>query len=68
MELHKILKERIKGGIFVTISNGTLAINIRGGRGVNYTKNINDISTRIENIADEIEYDYRKFVISKFLY
>ena len=40
MNLHKKLKERIKGGIFISIDNGQLSININGGRGNLLMKNI----------------------------
>jgi hypothetical protein len=70
MELHKRLKNKIKGGIFISISNGTLTVHINAHRGIKYTRYINDLDYRIniDKLVDEIEYDYRKYIKSKFLY
>lgn len=64
LDLQKILKERIKGRIFVSIEKDCLSVNINPGKGINYRRNVNDISYRlnIEDVANEIEYDYRNFI------
>ena len=36
MDLHKILKERIKGNIFVELNDGVLSIKISTKRGIYY--------------------------------
>lgn len=68
MDLHKILKEKIKGRIFISSYMGTLAIHINAGKGIKYYRNINEDLTRynIERMADHIEYDYRKYIRSIF--
>lgn len=64
LDLQKILKERIKGKVFVSKEDNLLTIYIGPGKGINYRRNINDISNRvnIEDMANEIEYDYRRFI------
>lgn len=69
MNLHKKLKERIKGGIFISIVNGQLSININGGRGIRYRSYINDLprgKEQIQTYADSIEKDYRSFINEKY--
>lgn len=70
MEIHKRLKEKVKAGIFIGLNNGTMTISITGFRGVRFVKYINDISDWIDfdNIVDNIVYEYRKFILDKFLY
>lgn len=64
MNLQKLLKEKIKGRIFVTFYMGTLTIHINAGKGIKYFRNLNEDLTRynFEKMADFIEYDYRKFI------
>ena len=69
MNLHKKLKERIKGGIFISIDNGQLGININGGRGIRYRSYINELpreKEQIQKFADSIEKDYRSFINEKY--
>ena len=69
MNLHKILKNRIKGGIFISIENGQMSININGARGIRYRCYINELPKRKEEVqtyADSIERDYRQFINEKF--
>lgn len=69
MNLHKKLKERIKGGIFISIDNGQLSININGSRGIRYRSYINDLprgKEQIQTYADSIERDYRSFINEKY--
>lgn len=69
MNLHKKLKERIKGGIFISIDNNQLSVNINGGKGIRYRSYINEIPKRKEQIqiyADSIERDYRAFINEKY--
>lgn len=70
MEIHKRLKEKVKAGIFIGLNNGTMTISITGFRGVRFVKYINDISDWIDfdNIVNNIVYEYRKFILDKFLY
>ena len=69
MNLQKKLKERIKGGIFISIDNGQLSININGGRGIRYRSYINELpreKEQIQKFADLIEKDYRSFINEKY--
>lgn len=69
MNLHKKLKERIKGHIFISIDeNRTLSVNIKGPHRLLYKCNIDDTSKSIteERLANEIEADYRSFVKEEF--
>ena len=69
MNLHKKLKERIKGGIFISINNSQLSININGGRGIRYRSYINELprgKEQIQKYADSIERDYRSFINEKY--
>lgn len=63
LDLQKILTERIKGKIFVSKDYDLLTIHISPGKGINYKRNINNISKmNVEGLANEIEYDYRKYI------
>ncbi len=68
VELHKELKRRITGKIFITINEGTLIVNIIAGKNMHYTRNINDIPRMVEidNVADEIEYGYRRYINEQY--
>lgn len=68
MNLHKKLKDRIKGGIFISIDNDQMSININGSRGIKYRSFINDIPKYmdVDKYADSIEEDYRQFIYEKF--
>lgn len=68
MNLHKKLKERIKGGIFISVENGKLSININAGRGIRYRSYIEKLPERedIQTYADSIERDYRAFINEKY--
>lgn len=70
MELHKRLKEKVKAGIFIGINNKTMTISISGFRGVRFVKYINDIPEWIDydKLVDDIVYEYRRFILDKFLY
>ena len=69
IELHKRLKEKVKGGVFIGMNNGTMTVSISGFRGVRYTKFYNNLPDWIDydKVSDEIAYDYRKFILDKFL-
>lgn len=69
MNLHKILKNKIKGGIFISIASGQLCININAGRGIRYKSYINNLpnnKNELQRYAESIEYDYRKFINEKY--
>ena len=70
IELHKRLKEKVKGGVFIGIKNGTMTVSISGFRRVRYTKFYNNLPDWIDydKVADELYYDYRKFILEKFCY
>lgn len=73
LTLHKKLKERIKGRIFITIQENTLIVNINAGRGIKRhyrfkcdIKEVDEIY--VGDTAYRIERDYRKFINNRFLY
>lgn len=68
MNLHKKLKEKIKGGIFISIEQGRMSININAGRGIRYRSYINVLPNKndINRYADSILYDYKKFINEKY--
>ena len=69
MNLHKILKNRIKGGIFISIDKGELGININAGGGIRYRSYINELPKTREQLqiyANSIEKDYRAFINEKY--
>jgi len=64
-ELHKELKKRIKGKIFVGVRDGMVSVNIKGFRNITFKKTIKD-ATNVMDVADLIERKYRKFILKKF--
>lgn len=52
------------------MNNGTMTVSISGFRGVRYTKFYNNIPNWIDydKVADELYYDYRRFILEKFCY
>lgn len=69
MELHKRLKGKIKGSIFIKIENGVINIFINAYRGVTYVKEFEvteDLD--IDILAQLIELEWREFIISKFFH
>ena len=67
-KLHKILKERIKGGIFISMDDGVLTVNINAGRGIRYRRNITEVPRDIdvEHLAEQITLDYKMFLNNRF--
>lgn len=70
IELHKRLKEKVKGGVFIGMNNDTMTVSISGFRGIRYTKFYNNIPNWIDydKVADELYHDYRRFILEKFCY
>ena len=67
LELHKKLKERIKGRIYIGVENNEAMVNIKGFKGITYRFTINDKDCRnTEDLANKIENRYRKFLLNKF--
>ena len=68
-ELHKLLKERIKGSIYVGINKGEATVIIKAFKNITYRLRISDIRNNgsIKEMADEIERRYHGFIMSKFL-
>ena len=64
-ELHRILKEKIKGKIFIGEKNGETTININGFKGTTWQLTINDTDS-VEEIANTVERKYRNFVLNRF--
>ena len=70
MNLHKKLKEKIKGSIFIKIENNILSIYIDTKKKVKYRKDIYNVSSKrdIDEIAEMIEGEYRGFINNKFFH
>lgn len=68
MNLHKKLKERIKGGIFISTDRGKLYVNINAGKGIRYRSNINNIPDKnnIDKYVNAIVDDYKAFINEKY--
>lgn len=64
-ELHKILKDRIKGKIFVGYKVKEVTINIVGFKGTTWQLTINDMNN-VEEMANLIERKYHNFVMNRF--
>lgn len=73
LEVHKRLKEKINGNIFITIKNNTMIVYINPGRGVHYKYAYECIS--LEMIGRELNYDkitkiifenYKQFIHNKY--
>ena len=70
IDLFNILKNKVKGTLFIGYENGTITVNINNARGfIHYKKYINDDRSlsNLERLADDIIYDYRKYLLSLFL-
>ncbi len=67
IDLHEHLSKKVKGTIFVTITNGVFIVRINAGKGFKYESSVYvaNILTDIEKVADLIEFDYRNFVENK---
>ena len=68
-ELHKLLKEVIKGSIYVGVKENVATVIIKGFKGITYRLRLEEISDKssIAAMADEIERRYHGFILSKFL-
>lgn len=68
-ELHKLLKEVIKGSIYVGVKEGAATVIIKGFKGITYKLRLDEISNNssVAAMADEIERRYHGFIMSKFL-
>lgn len=68
-ELHKLLKQVIRGSIYVGVKDGEAAVIITGFRRITYRLRLSEISNRssVAAMADEIERRYHGFILSKFL-
>ncbi len=70
IEIREKLLEKIKGKIFITISDGQLSICITGFRGVRFRKYFNDVPKWLDNnkIVNDIVYEYKQFILDNFMY
>ena len=67
-DLHKKLKQRIKGKIYIGINHDIHTINIRGFKNIVYKMNLDDLENTFntEDMANEIELKYREFILNRF--
>lgn len=68
-ELHKLLKEVIKGSVYVGVKENVATVIITGFKGITYKLRLEEISNKssVAAMADEIERRYHGFILSKFL-
>ena len=69
MNLHKRLKDKIKGRVFLSIENDNMTININAIKGIKYKSYINDVPKQISNYdfwAEQILDDYKKYIFETF--
>lgn len=74
LELHKRLKEKVLGHVYITIDNEELTVVITGHRRLKYIHVMKDIS--YEMVYKDLNYDkvvniilngYRDFILDKFI-
>ena len=70
MKLHRELKAKIRGRIFIEIKDGTLTVYIHDRCGVKFKRTVNITSSKvnIEVMTSKIVNDYRGYIINKFFY
>lgn len=64
-ELHKALKERIKGKIFIGVKEDETLIEIVGFKSIVWKFGVKDISN-IEEVVNLVERKYHNFILNKF--
>lgn len=69
IEIRKRLEDRIKGKVFIGIVNKVISINVTGFRGLRWSKELDDIDgyMNYDEVVDQIVWEYRQFVLSKFI-
>ena len=70
MKLHRELKTKIRGRIFVEIKDDALTVYIHDRCGVKFKRTVDAKQTKINNISltNKIVNDYRGYIINKFFY
>ena len=74
MDIHKKLKEEVRGTVFAIIDTDTLVVHINGVRGINYKYEYKNISYEMigrdlrdyDKIVNDILTKYKKFILNKF--
>lgn len=68
IEIRKRLIAKVKGKVFIGITNGQMSVTINGFRGIKFISYLNDVPEWMtyEQIADEIFYLYKKFITETF--
>lgn len=64
-ELHKELKNRIKGKIYIGVKGDVHTVNIRGYRNITFKTTIDKIVDIVKD-ADRLEREYHRFILDKF--
>lgn len=70
MNLHKELKAKIRGRVFITIKDNTLAVYINDKKGIKFKREVKiaSLTIDIKYMANKIVNDYKGFIINKFFY
>lgn len=75
LNLRKYLKEKIRGGVFVSINDdNVMTIHINGGKGLRYSKVISNLSSNryectrdsIRQLAYEILHDFKDYIMYRY--
>ena len=65
LDLHRELKNRIKGKIYIGVHNGVHTVNITGFRNITFKTTIDKIVDIVKD-ADRLEREYHRFILDKF--
>jgi hypothetical protein len=69
MNLHKKLKEKIKGDIFICIEKGRIKVYINVGKDIKYKSLLNDIpitKSQEQEYFEHILNDYKNYINEKY--
>ncbi len=70
MNLHKELKSKIRGRVFINIKDNTLVIYINDKKGIKFKREIKiaSLSINVKHMASKIINDYRGYIINRYFY
>ena len=70
MNLHKELKAKIRGRVFIKIEDDILVVYINDKKGIKFKREVKiaTLSLDIKYMANKIVNDYKGFIINKFFF